>query len=95
MRKNEQKLSCSSIAFLVNHETVIFHDERWLFSVACRLFFICYHYFDLQSWSAYQTESEEEALAKAMQLSLMEDEKSSRKAVSTTVEHAILFHIIL
>ncbi|CAH3030950.1 unnamed protein product, partial [Pocillopora meandrina] len=34
----------------------------------------------LQSWSAYQTESEEEALAKAMQLSLMEDEKSSRKA---------------
>ena len=44
----------------------------------------------LQSWSAYQTESEEEALAKAMQLSLMEDEKSSRKAVSTTVEHAVL-----
>ncbi|RMX50405.1 hypothetical protein pdam_00010459 [Pocillopora damicornis] len=34
----------------------------------------------MASWSAYQTESEEEALAKAMQLSLMEDKKSSRKA---------------
>lgn len=33
----------------------------------------------MASWSAYQTESEEEALAKAMQLSLMGDEKSLRK----------------
>nr|XP_058955472.1 guanylate-binding protein 6-like [Pocillopora verrucosa] len=34
----------------------------------------------MASWSEYQTESEEEALAKAMELSLMEDKKSSRKA---------------
>ena len=58
-------------------------------SSICRLFFIFYRYFDLQSWSACQTESEE-VLAKAMEFSLMEDEKSSRKAVSTTVEHAVL-----
>ncbi|PFX16729.1 Uncharacterized protein K02A2.6 [Stylophora pistillata] len=35
--------------------------------------------FKLESWSAYQTESEEEALAKVMQLSLMGEEKSLRK----------------
>ena len=88
MRKNEQKLSCSSIAFLVNHETVIFHDERWLFRQFAG-FSLSFIYFDLQSWSACQTESEE-VLAKAMEFSLMEDEKSSKKAVSTTVEHAVL-----
>ena len=87
IRKDEQKPSCSSIAFLINQETVLFQ----LSSLVCLpAFFTFYRYFDLQSWSEYQTESEEEALAKAMELSLMEDKKSSRKAVSTTVEHAVL-----
>ena len=87
IRKDEQKPSCNSIAFLINQETVLFQ----LSSLVCLLaFFTFYRYFDLQSWSEYQTESEEEALAKAMELSLMEDKKSSRKAVSTTVEHAVL-----